>query len=58
MFSYPYERTRAALENLRKANDLDACHAIKLKSKGSVVAATVTVLLIRSAPQRPAIFAL
>jgi gentisate 1,2-dioxygenase len=30
-FSYPYARTREALENLRKANDLDACHAIKLK---------------------------
>jgi gentisate 1,2-dioxygenase len=29
--SYPYERTREALHNLIKANDLDACHAIKLK---------------------------
>jgi gentisate 1,2-dioxygenase len=31
VFSYPYERTRTALDNLLKANDLDACHAIKLK---------------------------
>jgi len=31
VFSYPYERTREALENLQKANDLDVCHAIKLK---------------------------
>jgi len=31
VFSYPYERTRTALENMRKANDWDACHALKLK---------------------------
>ena len=31
VFSYPYERTRTALENLRKANDWDACHGLKLK---------------------------
>ncbi|MBM3528962.1 MAG: gentisate 1,2-dioxygenase [Alphaproteobacteria bacterium] len=31
MFAYPYERTRTALENLRKANDWDACHGLKLK---------------------------
>jgi gentisate 1,2-dioxygenase len=31
VFAYPYTRTREALENLRKANDLDACHGIKLK---------------------------
>jgi len=31
VFAYPYTRTREALENLRKANDLDPCHGIKLK---------------------------
>ena len=31
VFSYPYERTRAALENMRKANDWDVCHGLKLK---------------------------
>lgn len=31
VFAYPYERTRTALENLRKANDWDACHGLKLK---------------------------
>ena len=31
VFSYPYERTRTALENMRKANDWDACHGLKLK---------------------------
>jgi gentisate 1,2-dioxygenase len=31
VFSYPYERTRAALENLRKADDWDVCHGLKLK---------------------------
>jgi gentisate 1,2-dioxygenase len=31
VFAYPYERTRQALENLRKANDWDACHGLKLK---------------------------
>ena len=31
VFAYPYERTRTALENMRKANDWDACHGLKLK---------------------------
>jgi gentisate 1,2-dioxygenase len=31
VFSYPYERTRTALESLRKADDWDACHGLKLK---------------------------
>jgi gentisate 1,2-dioxygenase len=31
VFSYPYERTRTALENLRKADDWDVCHGLKLK---------------------------
>ena len=31
VFCYPYERTRTALENMRKANDWDACHGLKLK---------------------------
>jgi gentisate 1,2-dioxygenase len=31
MFAYPYERTRSALENMRKANDWDVCHGLKLK---------------------------
>ena len=31
VFSYPYERTRTALENMRKADDWDQCHALKLK---------------------------
>jgi gentisate 1,2-dioxygenase len=31
VFCYPYERTRTALENMRKANDWDVCHALKLK---------------------------
>jgi gentisate 1,2-dioxygenase len=31
VFAYPYTRTREALENLRKANDWDACHGLKLK---------------------------
>ena len=31
VFSYPYARTREALEKLRRASDLDPCHGIKLK---------------------------
>jgi gentisate 1,2-dioxygenase len=31
VFSYPYTRTREALENLRKADDWDVCHGLKLK---------------------------
>jgi len=31
VFCYPYERTRTALENMRKADDWDVCHALKLK---------------------------
>jgi gentisate 1,2-dioxygenase len=31
VFSYPYERTREALETLRKQDEWDPCHGIKLK---------------------------
>lgn len=31
VFAYPYERTRTALENLKKADDWDICHGLKLK---------------------------
>jgi gentisate 1,2-dioxygenase len=31
VFSYPYERTREALEALRKADDWDSAHGLKLK---------------------------
>ncbi len=31
VFNYPYERTRGALEQLRKTAEWDACHGIKLK---------------------------
>src|SRR5216684_6241188 len=31
IFNYPYARTREALETLRRAQDLDPCHGIKLR---------------------------
>ena len=31
VFNYPYERTRAALEQMRQANEWDACHGLKLR---------------------------
>lgn len=31
VFTYPYERTRAALETLRAGQDWDACHGIKMR---------------------------
>jgi gentisate 1,2-dioxygenase len=31
VFSYPYARTRAALEQLRRGNDWHACHGVKLQ---------------------------
>ena len=31
VFNYPYERTRAALETLRRTEEWDACHGIKLR---------------------------
>lgn len=31
MFSYPYEKARAALDGLRRAEDWDACHGIKMQ---------------------------
>lgn len=31
IFSYPYDRSREALEQLRKAEEWDACHGIKMR---------------------------
>jgi gentisate 1,2-dioxygenase len=31
VFSYPYDRTRQALEALRRTNEWDSCHGLKLK---------------------------
>jgi gentisate 1,2-dioxygenase len=31
VFNYPYDRTREALETLRRTNEWDACHGLKLK---------------------------
>jgi gentisate 1,2-dioxygenase len=31
VFNYPYERTREALETLRRQNEWDACHGLKLR---------------------------
>ena len=31
VFSYPYDRTRDALEKMKKAKEWDACHGLKLK---------------------------
>jgi gentisate 1,2-dioxygenase len=31
VFNYPYARTREALENLRRADEWDLCHGLKLK---------------------------
>ena len=31
MFCYPYERTRAALDTLARAADIDPCHGVRLK---------------------------
>lgn len=31
IFNYPYERTREALEQMRKSGQWDACHGLKLK---------------------------
>ncbi len=31
VFNYPYERTREALENMRKLNEWDPCHGLKMK---------------------------
>jgi gentisate 1,2-dioxygenase len=31
VFSYPYSRTREALERMRRAEEWDACHGLKLK---------------------------
>ena len=35
VFSYPYERTRTALENMRKANDWDVCHGAEAEIRQS-----------------------
>ena len=31
VFNYPYTRTREALETMRKANEWDPCHGLKLR---------------------------
>ena len=31
VFNYPYERTRAALESMRQAEEWDDCHGLKLR---------------------------
>ncbi len=31
VFNYPYARTREALEQMRRANEWDACHGLKLR---------------------------